>query len=52
MITNDDQYTYLQSHSVPQVTRFLLADQLVSSKANPCSGSKNQKRVNVESQEQ
>ena len=32
--------------SIPQITRFLLVDAITSSKTNPCSASKKQKRKN------
>ena len=34
---------------VPQITRFLVAQTIILSKTNPCSGSKRQKRGNGES---
>ena len=36
-------------NSVPQITWFLPEDAIISSKTNPCSGSKKQKRGNGQS---
>ena len=36
-------------NSVPQITQFSLADAIISSKTNPCSGSKKHKRCNAHS---
>ena len=33
-------------NSVPKISRFLLADAIISNKTNPCSDSKKQKRDN------